>query len=642
LIELNATSVGTAANILSLINLLGDSSITPTSQWASFPQNFSALLTEMMGPAAGQYPGGTDVTPAQVANVTQTPVPSAAQPAQLATLSGPESVNKPDDSSAVTATDSTSSGLPLQPVQWAMASTKPNFGEREESIAAAVHDSAALADSTKDSRPQTVPTAAATLSNPLPLPREPQQDVVKQAITRPTTKTSLPWQLGQVANLVAAPEPKDLNLAGRKQLVVGMLNYGTFCVDSNEGTASQAAPAGKTTVSDPVSLPSGLQPPSVDQAVAADPTITVASEPSVENGADLEKSAVRTVSERTASSDSTRDAWPLAAPTIAELVQDHLGPKIASAKEPVQTAKGALSSVAESVQSPNLSPEPIPDAPVLNTVQTGETSKTRSPENSVSGNKAAPANNFDASLLHFPVSPLTFTPAVADDKTAKLDQPQVEPQQVFQRANPELERAFADVKSFELTVQPEAPPASAVPIGQPASNLQDQPSKAVIVTTDPVKNLTQQQLPPRIVPVLKVMPEAKAAGRSKPSATSEKDVIAALPATQISDLVRPVERADQVLAAHTIEIPNVPHLPVVRIVAMQVGEADSEVTIRIQQRDGNLTLQLNAENDRLHQNLQSSVGSLAQALNLENVPVSGIEVSRKSLTDRVRRMKETH
>ena len=83
-------------------------------------------------------------------------------------------------------------------------------------------------------------------------------------------------------------------------------------------------------------------------------------------------------------------------------------------------------------------------------------------------------------------------------------------------------------------------------------------------------------------------------------------------------------------------------MPVVRIVAMQVGEADSEVTVRIQERDGNLTLQLNADNDRLHQNLQSSVGSLAQALKLENVPVSGIEVSRKSLTDKVRRMKETH
>jgi hypothetical protein len=636
LIELNATSVGTAANILSLINLLGDSSITPTSQWASFPQNFSALLTELMGPAAGQYPGGPDVTPAQVANVPQTPVPSAApllvyertflvDPIEHARAQSPGPEPKP-----------TFRGKPLTPevtkpaIVVASPSQALNFGEREESIAAVVHDGAALVDSTKDSRPQTLPIAAATLSNPLPLPLEPQQDVVKQTITRPNTNLSLPWQLGQVANPVVAPELKDLTLAGRKQLVVGMLNDGTLWEDSNEGTASQAAPAGKATVSDPVLFPSGSQQPSVDQAEAADPTVMVASEPSVENGA---------------SADSTRDAWPLTAPTITEPVQDRFEPEIASAKEPVQTAKGALSSVAESVQSPNLSPEPIPDAPVLRAVQTAETSKTVVAENSVSGNKATPAKNFDAPLvpfLHFPVSPLTFTPAEADDKTAKLDQPQVEPVQVFQRANPELARAFADVKSFELTVQPEASPASAVSIGQPASSLQDQPSKTAIVTTDPVKNLTQQQLPPRIVPVLKVMPEAKAAGRSKPGATSEKDVIAALPATQITDLVRPVERADQVPAAHTIEIPNIPHLPVVRIVAMQVGEADSEVTIRIQQRDGNLTLQLNTENDRLHQNLQSSVGSLAQALNLENVPVSGIEVSRKSLTDRVRRMKETH
>jgi hypothetical protein len=163
-----------------------------------------------------------------------------------------------------------------------------------------------------------------------------------------------------------------------------------------------------------------------------------------------------------------------------------------------------------------------------------------------------------------------------------------------------------------------------------------------IVTTDPVRNLTQQQLPPRIVPVPKVTPEAKAADRSKLSATPEKDVIAPFSATQFTDLVRPVDQVDQAPAAHTIEIPNIPPLPVVRSIAMQVGEAGSEVTVRIQQRDGNLTLQLNSDNDRLHQNLQSSVGSLAQALKLENVPVSAIEVSRKSLTDRVRRMKETH
>src|SRR5262249_1036529 len=122
----------------------------------------------------------------------------------------------------------------------------------------------------------------------------------------------------------------------------------------------------------------------------------------------------------------------------------------------------------------------------------------------------------------------------------------------------------------------------------------------------------------------------------------DKDVIASAPATQFTDFVRPVERLDEAPLAHTVEIPNIPHLPVVRIVAMQVGEPGSEVTIRIQHRGADLTLHLNADNDRLHENLQSSVGSLASTLKVENVPVSDIEVSRKSLADRVRRMKETH
>src|SRR5262249_50395187 len=156
------------------------------------------------------------------------------------------------------------------------------------------------------------------------------------------------------------------------------------------------------------------------------------------------------------------------------------------------------------------------------------------------------------------------------------------------------------------------------------------PLKMAMVTTDPVRNIAQQQLPPRIMPVLKVVPEANPADRSKPSATPGRDVVARVPAGQFTDVVRPLERVDQAPAAHTIEIPNISNLPVVRIVAMQVGEADSEVTIRIQQRGTDLTLQLNAANCRLHPNLQSAVGSLANALKLENVPVSGIEVSRRS------------
>src|SRR5215467_11435115 len=85
--ELNATSVATAANILSLINLLGDSSIVSTSQSTSFPQDFSALLTEMTGSTVGQASIATKAGPVQVANVPQT----------IAAPSVPVGPNKSDD-----------------------------------------------------------------------------------------------------------------------------------------------------------------------------------------------------------------------------------------------------------------------------------------------------------------------------------------------------------------------------------------------------------------------------------------------------------------------------------------------------------------------------------------------------------------
>jgi hypothetical protein len=99
---------------------------------------------------------------------------------------------------------------------------------------------------------------------------------------------------------------------------------------------------------------------------------------------------------------------------------------------------------------------------------------------------------------------------------------------------------------------------------------------------------------------------------------------------------------EQAAAANPIEVPNLPHLPVVRTVAMEVGDPGSEVTIRIQERGGDVAMQLNTGNDPLQQDLQSSVGSLVHALKQEQVQVSNIEVSRKSPIDKVRRMKESN
>lgn len=334
--------------------------------------------------------------------------------------------------------------------------------------------------------------------------------------------------------------------------------------------------------------------------------------------------------------DPMKDAWPQTTPTTSELSPSNPESKTAATQNPVQFVGRALRNLTEPTETPTSSTDPVSDAPVLNAGHTGETQKTSTTENPATNDRTVPANNIVVLLvpfLHFADSPVTFMPAPADSTPVKVDEPATKPvpPQVRQ---PELERAFADVKRFKLTVQPEVPASSAVPARQQPSVSQDQPSKVAIVTTDSLQNITQQQLPPRVVPVLKkFVQEANPADRSKSSPAPANDLIAPTLTDRVADLVRPierVERVDQTPVAHTIEIPNVPHLPVVRIVAIQVDEADSEVTVRIRQRGGVLTFQVNADNERLHQNLQSSVGSLAQALKLEHVP-SGMEVSRKSL-----------
>jgi hypothetical protein len=212
--------------------------------------------------------------------------------------------------------------------------------------------------------------------------------------------------------------------------------------------------------------------------------------------------------------------------------------------------------------------------------------------------------------------------------------------------NPELERAFADVKKFEFTVQPQTGKQPAAGLRQQSLQPQATEGKAELVklpeiTTDAITNVQQQQLPIRVIAVQKMNADPKAVEQSKPeSATSPSDTTATTPTAQVSDLIRPVERVDQTPSAHHVEIPNIPRVPVVRTVSMEVGDAGSQVTIRIQERGGDITMQLHTGSDSLQQVLQSSVGSLAHALRQEEVQVSTIEVSRKSPIDRVRRMKE--
>ena len=203
----------------------------------------------------------------------------------------------------------------------------------------------------------------------------------------------------------------------------------------------------------------------------------------------------------------------------------------------------------------------------------------------------------------------------------------------------QVQRAWADVKKFDFKVQVETTqPAQ----GQAQAAPAELPKQA-IVTTDPLANIQLQQLPPRITAIEKLAPEARLADRAKPESEHQtSDGSTAAPVVHFADMTQPVEHVEQAQAAHTVEIPNLPHVHIVRTVSMEVGDADSQVTVHIQERAGDISLQLNAGNEPLHQDLQSSIGSLVQALKQEQVQVSNVDVSRKSPIEKVRRMKEAN
>jgi hypothetical protein len=228
--------------------------------------------------------------------------------------------------------------------------------------------------------------------------------------------------------------------------------------------------------------------------------------------------------------------------------------------------------------------------------------------------------------------------------SSKEDVTPTAPQVVTAPPEPEFqpEQGVRDIKTPECAIQVQTTKQNANGQREPeADPAPVEALRAAPVTTDAIANVQQQLLPLRVIAVQKIVTETKPVEKNKQGpAPAPADPNATTPAVQASDLIRPVDRLDRPVAAHPIEIPNIPHIPVVRTVSMEVGDSDSQVTIRIQERGGNIALQLNAGSEGLQRDLQASVGSLEHALKQEDVQVSRIEVSRKSPIDKVRRMKE--
>ncbi len=234
--------------------------------------------------------------------------------------------------------------------------------------------------------------------------------------------------------------------------------------------------------------------------------------------------------------------------------------------------------------------------------------------------------------------------AAAEKPTMKIEEPAAQkPVQVPGTpvtAKSDVDPVWAEVKKFELTIKHEAAAPTKSQPGEPVTT--EEAAKQAMITTDPLANLRQEQLPPRIIAVQKVNFDVRLPERSKSDPASQVNQTTTAPALQFNDVSQQLGPVEQVRAAHHVELPQLPQSQVVRTVAIEVGEADSQVMIRIQERGGDVSLQLNAGSEPLHQDLKSSLGSLVQSLRQEEVKVASAEVSRKSSIGKVGRSKEAH
>jgi hypothetical protein len=202
-------------------------------------------------------------------------------------------------------------------------------------------------------------------------------------------------------------------------------------------------------------------------------------------------------------------------------------------------------------------------------------------------------------------------------------------------APPDPHAILEDLKKIEFTVDHE--------VLKPAEILQ-KPERPIqpIITTDPIANIQQPQLPLRVMAIQKVLTDAKPAERKNSPALETADTSSAAPSIHVPEQPRAIDAVEQPRPSQLIEVPNIPKLQVVRTVAMEVGDPQSQVIVRIEDRGHGLTVHFGTGNEALHRCIESSMGSLVHALKRENIEVSNVEVSRKSPIEKVRRMKEAH
>jgi hypothetical protein len=239
--------------------------------------------------------------------------------------------------------------------------------------------------------------------------------------------------------------------------------------------------------------------------------------------------------------------------------------------------------------------------------------------------------------VHSQQTPLRIEPA-----RQVMPQPQATPTDMGDTVKPEAVAAVADVVINDRLQQS----VGRAPLTR-QSSVDESTADAVIVkptiTSEPIAPRHILQAQTRLTPVQRIPTEAKQAERGGESETSDvKEANVSMPTPQESTTLRSEATADQPRAPQHVEMPQLPKLQVVRTVAVEVGDADTQVLVRIESRGHGMNLEFGAGSDTLHERLESSVGSLVDALKEQKINTTNVQVSRRAPIEKVRRMKEAH
>jgi hypothetical protein len=147
--------------------------------------------------------------------------------------------------------------------------------------------------------------------------------------------------------------------------------------------------------------------------------------------------------------------------------------------------------------------------------------------------------------------------------------------------------------------------------------------------------ILEEAVPPQVLDVQprlvfqKAIADNRDAGQDHPK--GGENPVASPPSDVISTAAGPDRFAAELTQARKsepaapVELPWIPLRQIAHRVSIDVGEGERDVRVTLHERDGNVSIKFDVETETLRADLQSSVGTLIEALRREQVSLANLD-----------------